>query len=105
MRLPLKEVQSTRTQRPTSGSSYPYVEIMIGDMLNQRITQLQLEQVCVYRGKERGRVDPRHAVYLYVTHLYLSCYVVSITLCVCVCFPGPGAVPSHCHAHGEHVVR
>lgn len=47
MRFPLKEVQSTRTQRPTSGSSYPYVEIMIGDLLNQRITQLQLEQVCV----------------------------------------------------------
>lgn len=47
VRFPLKEVQSTRTQRPTSGSSYPYVEIMIGDLLNQRITQLQLEQVCV----------------------------------------------------------
>lgn len=47
LRFPLKEVQSTRTQRPTSGSSYPYVEIMIGDLLNQRITQLQLEQVCV----------------------------------------------------------
>lgn len=45
VRFPLKEVQSTRTQRPTSGSSYPYVEIMIGDLLNQRITQLQLEQV------------------------------------------------------------
>lgn len=47
MRFPLKEIQSTRTQRPTSGSSYPYVDIMIGDLLNQRITQLQLEQVCV----------------------------------------------------------
>ncbi|XP_061605715.1 unconventional myosin-XV isoform X2 [Phyllopteryx taeniolatus] len=44
VRFPLKEVQSTRTQRPTSGSSYPYVEIMIGDVLNQHITQLQLEQ-------------------------------------------------------------
>ncbi|XP_075879690.1 unconventional myosin-XV [Nelusetta ayraudi] len=43
-RYPLKEVQSTRTQRPTSGSSYPYVEIMIGDLLNQRIMQLQLDQ-------------------------------------------------------------
>lgn len=47
VRFPLKEVQSTRTQRPTSGSSYPYVEIMIGDLLNQRVIQLQLEQVCV----------------------------------------------------------
>ncbi|XP_061761188.1 unconventional myosin-XV [Nerophis ophidion] len=44
MRFPLKEVQSTRTQRPTSGSSYPYVEITIGDLLSQRVTQLQLEQ-------------------------------------------------------------
>lgn len=58
VRFPLKEVQSTRTQRPTSGSSYPYVEIMIGDLVNQRITQLQLEQVCEYvheaqAGRER----------------------------------------------------
>lgn len=48
VRFPLKEVQSTRTLRPTSGSSYPYVDIMIGDLLNQRITQLQLEQVFVW---------------------------------------------------------
>nr|XP_046271327.1 unconventional myosin-XV isoform X2 [Scatophagus argus] len=54
-RFPLKEVQSTRTQRPTSGSSYPYVEIMIGDLLNQRITQLQLEQ-----GLELCRVIAMH---------------------------------------------
>ncbi|XP_054861298.1 unconventional myosin-XV [Amphiprion ocellaris] len=55
MRFPLKEVQSTRTQRPTSGSSYPYVEIMIGDLLNQHITQLQLEQ-----GLELCRVIAMH---------------------------------------------
>ncbi|XP_017161737.1 unconventional myosin-XV isoform X3 [Poecilia reticulata] len=55
VRFPLKEVQSTRTQRPTSGSSYPYVEIMIGDLLNQRITQLQLEQ-----GLEVCRVIAMH---------------------------------------------
>ncbi|KAJ6655974.1 hypothetical protein lerEdw1_004559 [Lerista edwardsae] len=40
----LKEIQSTRTQRPSAGSSYPYVEIMLGDVTSQRITQLQLEQ-------------------------------------------------------------
>lgn len=57
MRFPLKEVQSTRTQRPTSGSSYPYVEIMIGDLLNQRIMQLQLEQVCMSTGvKKEGQI-------------------------------------------------
>ncbi|KAM6957849.1 unconventional myosin-XV [Aplochiton taeniatus] len=55
VRFPLKEVQSTRTQRPTSGSSYPYVEIMIGDLLSQRITQLQLEQ-----GLELCRVIAMH---------------------------------------------
>ncbi|KAL6102536.1 myo15a [Pungitius sinensis] len=55
VRFPLKEVQSTRTQRPNSGSSYPYVEIMIGDLLNQRITQLQLEQ-----GLELCRVVAMH---------------------------------------------
>ncbi|KAK2833709.1 hypothetical protein Q5P01_017598 [Channa striata] len=55
VRFPLKEVQSTRTQRPTSGSSYPYVEIMIGDLLNQHITQLQLEQ-----GLELCRVIAMH---------------------------------------------
>ncbi|KAK7939845.1 hypothetical protein WMY93_003171 [Mugilogobius chulae] len=55
VRFPLKEVQSTRTQRPTSGSSYPYVDILIGDLLNQRITQLQLEQ-----GLELCRVIAMH---------------------------------------------
>lgn len=45
VKFPLKEVQSTRTQRPTAGSSYPYVEIMLGDLMSQRITQLQLDQV------------------------------------------------------------
>ncbi|XP_071375027.1 unconventional myosin-XV [Centroberyx affinis] len=55
VRFPLKEVQSTRTQRPTSGSSYPYVEIMIGDLLTQRIIQLQLEQ-----GLELCRVIAMH---------------------------------------------
>ncbi|XP_068613626.1 unconventional myosin-XV-like [Brachionichthys hirsutus] len=55
VRCPLKEIQSTRTQRPTSGSSYPYVEIVVGDLVNQRITQLQLEQ-----GLELCRVIAMH---------------------------------------------
>ncbi|XP_028842547.1 unconventional myosin-XV isoform X2 [Denticeps clupeoides] len=44
VKFPLKEVQSTRTQRPSAGSSYPYVDIKLGDLMSQRITQLQLEQ-------------------------------------------------------------
>lgn len=50
----LKEIQSTRTQRPTAGSSYPYVEITLGDLLAQSITQLQLEQVGDTRGWGSG---------------------------------------------------
>ncbi|XP_033907714.3 unconventional myosin-XV isoform X1 [Acipenser ruthenus] len=55
VKFPLKEVQSTRTQRPTAGSSVPYVEIMLGDLMSQRITQLQLEQ-----GLELCRVIAMH---------------------------------------------
>ncbi|KAG9343031.1 hypothetical protein JZ751_015249 [Albula glossodonta] len=55
VKFPLKEVQSTRTQRPTAGSSFPYVEIMVGDLMSQRITQLQLEQ-----GLELCRVIAMH---------------------------------------------
>ncbi|KAM5262806.1 unconventional myosin-XV [Ctenodactylus gundi] len=44
VKFPLKEIQSTRTQRPTANSSYPYVEIVLGDVASQRTMQLQLEQ-------------------------------------------------------------
>ncbi|XP_029361674.1 unconventional myosin-XV [Echeneis naucrates] len=42
--VPLVEVQSSRTQRPTAGSSYPYVDLTLGDINTQRVIQLQLEQ-------------------------------------------------------------
>ncbi|XP_026158447.1 unconventional myosin-XV [Mastacembelus armatus] len=42
--IPLAEVQSSRTQRPTAGSSYPYVDLTLGDMNTLRVIQLQLEQ-------------------------------------------------------------
>ncbi|XP_032034078.1 unconventional myosin-XV [Hylobates moloch] len=44
VKFPLKEIQSTRTQRPTPNSSYPYVEIALGNVAAQRTLQLQLEQ-------------------------------------------------------------
>uniref|UniRef100_A0A2K6TL94 Myosin XVA n=1 Tax=Saimiri boliviensis boliviensis TaxID=39432 RepID=A0A2K6TL94_SAIBB len=44
VKFPLKEIQSTQTQRPTANSSYPYVEISLGDVVTQRTLQLQLEQ-------------------------------------------------------------
>lgn len=43
--VPLVEVQSSRTQRPSTGTSYPYVDLILGDMNTQRVVQLQLEQV------------------------------------------------------------
>lgn len=43
--VPLVEVQSSRTQRPTAGTSYPYVDLTVGDVNTQRVIQLQLEQV------------------------------------------------------------
>ncbi|XP_061685358.1 unconventional myosin-XV [Syngnathoides biaculeatus] len=42
--VPLVEVQSSRTQRPSAGASYPYVDLVLGDMDTQRLIQLQLEQ-------------------------------------------------------------
>ncbi|XP_075318584.1 unconventional myosin-XV [Odontesthes bonariensis] len=42
--VPLAEVQSSRTQRPTAGTSYPYVDLTLGDVNTQRVIQLQLEQ-------------------------------------------------------------
>ncbi|CAI5791924.1 unconventional myosin-XV [Podarcis lilfordi] len=56
----LKEIQSTRTQRPSAGSSYPYVEIMLGGLMSQRITQLQLEQLNLQMGLELCRVIATH---------------------------------------------
>ncbi|KAM7152514.1 unconventional myosin-XV [Macrochelys suwanniensis] len=55
VKFSLREIQSTRTQRPTAGSSYPYVEILLGDLMSQRMTQLQLEQ-----GLELCRVIATH---------------------------------------------
>lgn len=43
--IPLVEVQGSRTQRPSAGTSYPYVDLTVGDMNTQRVIQLQLEQV------------------------------------------------------------
>lgn len=45
VKFPLKEIQSTWTQRPTASSSYPYVEMVLGDVAARCTMQLQLEQV------------------------------------------------------------
>ncbi|KAK2918724.1 hypothetical protein Q8A73_003095 [Channa argus] len=42
--VPLVDVQSCRTQRPTAGTSYPYVDLTLEDVSMQRVIQLQLEQ-------------------------------------------------------------
>uniref|UniRef100_A0A8C0Q080 Myosin XVA n=2 Tax=Canis lupus familiaris TaxID=9615 RepID=A0A8C0Q080_CANLF len=58
VKFPLKEIQSTRTQRPTASSSYPYVEIALGDVAAQRTMQLQLEQVFAGRGLSLSPAGP-----------------------------------------------
>nr|XP_021331574.1 unconventional myosin-XV [Danio rerio] len=55
VKVQLKQVQSAHTQRPSAGSSYPYVDVLIGDLTNHRVTQLQLEQ-----GLELCRVIAMH---------------------------------------------
>ncbi|MCI4393509.1 hypothetical protein PGIGA_G00158100 [Pangasianodon gigas] len=55
VKFPLKLVQSAYTQRPGAGKSYPYVDILLGDVSNHRTTQLQLEQ-----GLELCRVVAMH---------------------------------------------
>ena len=56
--VPLVEVQSSRTQRPTAGTSYPYVDVTLGDLNTQRVIQLQLEQVL--RKHRRGHSEATH---------------------------------------------
>ncbi|KAL1005264.1 hypothetical protein UPYG_G00056840 [Umbra pygmaea] len=53
--VPLTEVQSARTQRPSAGASYPYVDLTLGDLTTHRVTQIQLEQ-----GLELCRVIAMH---------------------------------------------
>ncbi|XP_052401798.1 unconventional myosin-XV [Carassius gibelio] len=55
VKFQLKLIQSAHTQRPSAGSSYPYVDVVIGDLTNHRVTQLQLEQ-----GLELCRVIAMH---------------------------------------------
>jgi len=90
----LKEIQSTRTRRPTAGSSYPYVEITVGDLLAQGITQLQLEQV-----EDTGGGD---------THTRMGGRPTAGTRPPTACPPtsaGPGAVPRGGRARGEAAGR
>ncbi|KAM9693550.1 unconventional myosin-XV [Trichechus inunguis] len=63
VKFPLKEIQSSRTQRPTANSSYPYVEIALGDVAAQHTMQLQLEQ-----GLELCRVVAAHVENLLSAH-------------------------------------
>lgn len=62
VQFPLKEIQSTRTQRPTASSSCPYVEIALGDVAAQRTVQLQLEQV--RPAGQPGRSQPHSLILL-----------------------------------------
>lgn len=87
--VPLVEVQSSRTQRHSAGTGYPYVDLTLGDMNTQRVVQLQLEQVL---DKTKSAND---AQFLLV-ELSGACLSLST---------GPGVVSSHRHAGGKHDVR
>ncbi|XP_018424807.1 PREDICTED: unconventional myosin-XV [Nanorana parkeri] len=67
--FPLKDIQSTRTQRPAPGFSYPYVDILLGDMTSQRITQLQLEQCISFQHKKA-------AMHVVLMKQYFSVHIV-----------------------------
>ncbi|KAK2492703.1 hypothetical protein MC885_002875 [Smutsia gigantea] len=63
LKVSLKEIQSTRTQRPTASSSCPYVEMVLGDTAARHTVQLQLEQ-----GPELCRVVAVHVENLISAH-------------------------------------
>lgn len=92
--VPLVEVQATRTQRPTAGTSYPYVDITVGDMSSQRVVQLQLEQVLHHLFQ-----DALFFLFSFFSH---SAAAHSSTVRLS---PGPGIVSSHRHASGKHDAR
>lgn len=87
--VPLVEVQATRTQRPTAGTSYPYVDITVGDMSTQRVVQLQLEQVQHY-------LHPNKLLFFSLSLYLTGAWCLS---------PGPGVVSCHRHASGKHDAR
>lgn len=89
--VPLVEVQSSRTQRPTAGTSYPYVDLTLGDMNTQRVIQLQLEQVLHIQ--EPCSEASQHFQWSAVES------VKNVSLST-----GPRAVSSHCHAGKKHDV-
>lgn len=90
--VPLVEVQSSRTQRPSTGTSYPYVDLTLGDINTQRVVQLQLEQVSD-KIKQEMLADDR------------QCFSVEFSGACVSSYAGPGAVSSHRHAGGKHDVR
>lgn len=82
--IPLVEVQSSRTQRPNAGTSYPYVDLTVGDVNSQKVVQLQLEQV-------------------HTGDAYL-CFVSQFCRSQGFVTTGLGVVPCRGHAGGEHDV-
>lgn len=90
--VPLVEVQSSRTQRPSTGTSYPYVDLTLGDINTQRVVQLQLEQVIRQNQTGNAAEDKQ-------------CFSVEFSGACVSSYAGPGAVPSHRHAGGKHDVR
>lgn len=69
----LVEVQSSRTQRPTAGTSYPYVDLTLGDINTQHVIQLQLEQVLESTVKHASHISNiMFALLSHVNHICLQ---------------------------------
>lgn len=86
VKFQLKLIQSTHTQRPSAGSSYPYVDVLIGDLTNHRVTQLQLEQVTHNQHHE-------NSVKVWMSGLWAW-----------MLFVGSGAVSGYRHAYWEYAL-
>lgn len=79
--VPLVEVQSSRTQRPTAGTSYPYVDLTLGDMNTQRVIQLQLEQVLANRATTtQKRIQGRTSEYSEQRFQWIRCVRVTVLM-------------------------
>ncbi len=74
--VPLVEVQSTRTQRPNAGTSYPYADLTLGDMNTQRVIQLQLEQV-LRKCRQGHSSEDTHDHFLWILLFCSQCAHVS----------------------------
>ena len=78
--VPLVEVQSSRTQSPGAGSSYPYVDLTLGDTCSHRVMQLQLEQVHTHTYTHHiHTTHTTHTIHTHTIHAIYTPPVLGVT--------------------------